>query len=425
MPELPVPQARAARELGVRRDEFRLAVDLGFVRTVPGSPPGTADAHGDPARRRVPRAEIERLKAAPDFPEGLRERVKAVGTAEGAELLSVTRDRFARLARTGHFSPVRFYVNRYRAVVWLYPAAELAEFALNHPRLLSGRLPLDVRTRADDGRQDWRPRNWRARRLGALLRASGDPWVRTAAIASLLDAAHVAEVVDDLYERVYLDRLRPGPPVWRPNAPAAREIADRLMLADDPDEILWHRMSLGLALDEARAEREAPRPGMPSDVASPSVPALQPMTSTMRGRRATTVTSPEGAPSGTPMTLTPSLDDFGAMEVRAGRWGSRPVVSTPAAPAPPARPAPPTPPASSTPPVFSTPPGSSALQAAPSTLQDPPTPHASSAPLWPATAPQFPSGRPAGVRRPPGRRFRRSLLDRLRRRKEATPRPGG
>ncbi|WMX43690.1 DUF6397 family protein [Streptomyces roseicoloratus] len=288
VPDLLVPQARAARELELRRDEFRLAVDLGIVRTVPWPPPGTVEVDGGPARRRrVPRAEIERLRAAPDFPEGLRERVRAVGTAEGAELLAVTRDRFARLARTGHFSPVRFYVNRYRAVVWLYPAAELAEFALNHPRLLTGRLPLDVRTRADDSRQDWRPRNWRARRLGALLRATGNPWVRTAAIASLLDPAHVAEVVDDPYERVYLDRLRPAPPVWRPNGPAAREIADRLILADDPDEILWHRMSLALALDEARAEREAPRPGMPSAAASPT--ALRPLTPAFT---ASTATSP-------------------------------------------------------------------------------------------------------------------------------------
>ncbi|MFD5325301.1 DUF6397 family protein [Streptomyces sp. NPDC127092] len=380
MPDLPVPQVRAARELGLRRDEFRLAVDLGFVRTVRGAPPGTADVHGDPARRRVPRGEIERLKAAPDFPEGLRERVRAVGTAEGAELLAVTRDRFARLARTGHFSPVRFYINRYRAVVWLYPAAELAEFALNHPRLLTGRLPLDVRTRADEERQDWRPRNWRARRLGALLRASSDPWDRTAAIASLLDPAHVAEVVDDPYERVYLHRLRPAPPIWRPNTPAAREIADRLMLADDPDEILWHRMSLGLALDEARAEREAPRPGMPSGAGSP-----------MASRS---------------MTSAPSPGDFGPMDVRAGRWTPRPVVATPAPPTSPA------------------PSGSSAASGPPAPPA-PPSPSAPPAPVLFAAAPPFPAGRPAGVTRPPGRRVRRSLLDRLRRRKEVMPRAGG
>ncbi|MEU6975684.1 DUF6397 family protein [Streptomyces sp. NPDC046371] len=258
-----VTPGRAAEELGLRRDEFQLAVQLGIVRTVSAAT-GSASAAGPDgpgagARRRVHRSEIERLRAAPDFPEGLRERVRVVGATEGARLLEVTRDRFTRLARTGHFSPLRFYVNRYRAVVWLYPAAELAEFALNHPGLLSGRLPLDVRSR-EDGHEDWRPRNWRARRLGSLLRASRDPWVRTAAIASLLDPLQVAEVVDDPYERAYLDRLRPEPPAWRPTGPTARERADRLMLADDPDEILWHRMSLALALDEARADRPAPLP---------------------------------------------------------------------------------------------------------------------------------------------------------------------
>ncbi|MFI8966120.1 DUF6397 family protein [Streptomyces sp. NPDC053493] len=265
---------RAARELGLRRDEFQLAVDLGIVRTVPGPEPGTGDRTADPRRRRVARGEIERHKAAPDFPVGLRERVRAVGATEGARLMGVTLDRFARLARTGHFSPVRFYVSRYRSVVWLYPAAELAEFALTHRGLLTGRLPLDVRARADEG-EDWRPRNWRARRLGMLLRASHDPWVRAAAIAALLDPVHLAEVVDDPYERLYLDRLRPDPPVWRPHAAAAREIADRLLLADDPDETLWHRMSLALALDEARADRQAPAPGATGH--PETAPALMPV----------------------------------------------------------------------------------------------------------------------------------------------------
>lgn len=283
-----VTPGRAARELELRRDEFEFAALTGIVRTVPGPGPGPglwagpADSPVDIARRRVPYTEIERLRAAEDFPDGLHERVRTVGTTEGARLLEVTPQRFARLARTGHFSPVRFYVNRYRAVVWLYPAAELGEFAAEHPGLLTGRLPPDVRER-EDARADWRPRNWRARRLGLLLRAGDDPWVRAAAIAALLDPVHRAEVVDDPFERAYLDRLRPAPPGWLPTSPVAREIADRILLADDPDEILWHRMSLALALDEARADRQAPLPGAPhpttvrapwnSPVPAPPVPA--------------------------------------------------------------------------------------------------------------------------------------------------------
>ncbi|WP_405861450.1 DUF6397 family protein [Streptomyces sp. NBC_00090] len=245
-----VTPAQAARELELRRDEFRLATQLGLVRTVPV---------GEGERRRVERGEIDRLKAAPDFPQGLRDRVRAVGTREAAGLLSVPPDRFTRLVRTGHLSPVRFYLNRYRAVVWLYLAAEVTEFARTNPALLTGRLPLDVRERLD-AYEDSRPRNWRARRLALLLRATDDPWARAAAIASILDPVHLAEVVGDPYERAHLDRLRPPPPPGHPVSAAAREVADRLARADEPDEILWHRMSLALALDEARGDRPAPHP---------------------------------------------------------------------------------------------------------------------------------------------------------------------
>ncbi|MCX5395124.1 DUF6397 family protein [Streptomyces sp. NBC_00094] len=248
-----VTPGQAAEELELRRGEFRLATQLGLVRTVPV---------GEGERRRVERTEIDRLRAAPDFPEGLRERVRAVGTREAAALLSVPQDRFTRLARTGHLSPVRFYLNRYRAVVWMYLAAEVSEFALTHPALLAGRLPQDVRERLD-AHEDARPRNWRMRRLGLLLRATDDPWVRAAAIASMLDPVHLAEVVGDPYERAHLDRLRPLPQPAHAVSPAAREVTDRLARADEPDEVLWHRMSLALALEEARADRPAPRPGEP------------------------------------------------------------------------------------------------------------------------------------------------------------------
>ncbi|MEV3987453.1 DUF6397 family protein [Streptomyces sp. NPDC049837] len=245
-----VAYGRAAQRLELKRKEFDLAVQLGHVRTVPGVNGG---------RRRVAEEEIERLRAAPDFPTGLRERVRTVGTTSAAELASITGDRFTKLARTGHFTPVAFYLNRYRAVVWLYVAGEVREFADRHPELLAGRLPTAVRAKLDAG-QDTRPRNWRARRLGLLLRQAEDPWTAAAAIASLLTPVQVAEVVDDPYERAHLDRLRPEPPYARPESLAARDLMDRLLLADDPDEILWHRMSLSLTLDEARALRPAPRP---------------------------------------------------------------------------------------------------------------------------------------------------------------------
>ncbi|WP_306327177.1 DUF6397 family protein [Streptomyces venezuelae] len=246
-----VAPGRAAQELELRREEFRLAVQLGLVRTVPV---------GEAGRRQVERCELDRLRAAPDFPAGLRDRVRAVGTGEAAALLDITPERFTRLARTGHVSPVRFSVNRYRAVVWSYLAEEVAEFGLGRPALLTGRLPLDLRERLA-AHEDLRPRNWRARRLGVLLRATDDPWARAAAIASLLAPVQTAEVVDDPYERAHLDRLRPPAPPGMPVRAAAREIAERLTRAADPDEILWQRMSLALALDEARADRPAPYPG--------------------------------------------------------------------------------------------------------------------------------------------------------------------
>ncbi|MFZ4300895.1 DUF6397 family protein [Streptomyces cinereoruber] len=261
-----VTPARAAQELDLKRDEFRLAVQLGLVRTVPVGEGGRG------GRQRVERRELDRLRAAPDFPAGLRDRVRAVGTREAAALLGITPERFTRLARTGHLSPVRFSLNRYRAVVWTYLAEEVADFGRACPALLTGRLPLELRERLA-AHEDLRPRNWRARRLALLLRAAADPWARASAIATLLDPLQVAEVVDDPYERAHLDRLRPPPPPGMPVPAAAREIAERLARADDPDEILWHRLSLALALDEARAACPAPYPGetaRPAPIAPPA-----------------------------------------------------------------------------------------------------------------------------------------------------------
>ncbi|WP_411083360.1 DUF6397 family protein [Streptomyces sp. cmx-18-6] len=242
---------RAAQELGLRRGEFELAVHLGLIAVTAG--PGGG-------RPRVPEQEITRLREQPGFPDGLAERVRTVGTSEGAALLGIVPARFTRLARAGCVSPVTFYLNRYRAVVWLYLADELAAFATEEPGLLAGPIPAEMRTILEAG-GDRRARNWRSQRIHRLLNRTRDPWARAAVEASALDSAHLAEVVDDPYERAYLVRVRPEPVFGRPGSVAARETMGELMLADDPDEILWRRLNLTLELDRAREERPAPRPG--------------------------------------------------------------------------------------------------------------------------------------------------------------------
>ncbi|MFD6285878.1 DUF6397 family protein [Streptomyces sp. NPDC060205] len=245
-------QSRAARELGLKRGEFDLAVRLGRIRTVPDEGGGG---------HRVTREEIDRVQAEDGFPETLRERVKAVGTSEGAALMGVTTARFTRFARLGLVVPVKFYLNRYRAVVWLYLAEELRQFAddKKHAPLLNGRVPETLRAQLETG-LDLRARNWRGRHLGFLLRQNEDPWARAAVVASLLDPVQVAEIVPDPYERAYMDRYRPEQTTHgAPDSPAAL-ITARIMTATDPDEISWLRADLANGLEEARDRRAAPRP---------------------------------------------------------------------------------------------------------------------------------------------------------------------
>ncbi|MFF0183374.1 DUF6397 family protein [Streptomyces sp. NPDC005244] len=259
---------RAARELELRRGEFDLAVHLGCVRTVPDEGGGG---------RRVARAEIDRLRSEAGFPETLHERVKAVGTTEGAALMGMTTTRFTRLARLGLVVPVKFYVNRYMAIVWLYLAEELRQFAADekHAPLMKGRTPEGLRGQLEEG-VDLRPRNWRGRHLGFQLRQSGDPWARAAVVASLLDPVQVAEVVRDPYERAYLNRLRPARvPGATPDSPSTL-IAERIMTAADPDEIGWLRADLLQTLAEAREDRPAPRPTPPSAQSMPAAPQDRP-----------------------------------------------------------------------------------------------------------------------------------------------------
>ncbi|WNZ13505.1 DUF6397 family protein [Streptomyces sp. 11x1] len=273
--------SRAARELGLKRSEIDLAVQLGCLRTV------VDDGGGG---RRVTRAEVERLRAEKGFPETLRERVEAVGTKAAAEILGVPPTRFTRLARLGLVTPVKFSLNRYRAVLWLYPSAELRQFAADgrNAPWLTERVPEDLRRRLEAG-LDLRPRNWRGRHLGALLRQADDPWSRAAAMASLLDPVQVAEIVHDPYERAHLHFHRPvRAEHGTPDSPAAR-ITARIMTADDPDEIAWLRADLQRSLGEARAHRLAPRPRrkVPWSPAWDETPgaAARPTARPPRGRR--------------------------------------------------------------------------------------------------------------------------------------------
>lgn len=240
---------RAREELELETGEFELAVQLGEIRSVPA-------AQG---RRRVPRDEVDRLRGAEDFPRALRERLRVVGSLEGADLIGVSRDRFVKLAKAGFIRPVRWYVNRYRAVVWMYLAGEVEQYARDHPELLHGRLPVTLRGVLDDG-ADHRARGWRARRAGQLVRDAAGAWEEAAVWAALLGTDGAAEVVPDLYERAYLRRLRSGLPAGRPGEFASREVIDAAVTADHPDEIALARLSLAESLDRARRDRPAPRP---------------------------------------------------------------------------------------------------------------------------------------------------------------------
>ncbi|MGW0790466.1 DUF6397 family protein [Streptomyces sp. NPDC002911] len=254
-----VSAGRAARELNLKRGEFDLAVHLGLI--------GAEPAAGG-ARPRIRQEEIDRLRALPGFPESLRDQVRTAGTAEGATLLGVSPVRFTGLARVGCISPVAFYLNRYRTVVWLYLVDELLAFAAREPDLLAGKSPVGMRTMLDEG-TDRRARNWRSRRVDQLLSRNDDPWARAALQASALDPVQLAEVVEDPYERAYLARVQPDPAFARPGSVSGREAMVRLILADDPDEILWRRVNLTLELEHAREVRPAPRPGIE--------PAFRPM----------------------------------------------------------------------------------------------------------------------------------------------------
>ncbi|MDX6316016.1 MAG: hypothetical protein QOF44_5480 [Streptomyces sp.] len=252
---------RAREELELDLAEFEVALQLAKVRTV----------QSGVGRRRVPQAEVERLRAEPGFPGALRRRLAVVGSVEGADLIGISRDRFSKLARGGLITPVRWYANRYRAVVWLYPADEVRRFAHDNPELLTGRLPADLREALDEG-EDHRARSWRARRAAGFVRDAADAWCEAAVWAELLGPEAAAQTAPDIYERTYLRRLRPGMPPSGIGPNAVRAIVEATVLADHPDEIAGARTRLAEALARARAERAAPRPESPAPPAEPGAP---------------------------------------------------------------------------------------------------------------------------------------------------------
>ncbi|MFF5719124.1 DUF6397 family protein [Streptomyces buecherae] len=263
----------AARELGCPRRELEFAVQLGAVRSVGlgelalwgrptvGRDQGAPAVPGASWQRRVLRSEVERLAADPCALRALRGRLRLVGTAQAAELLGISPGRFTRLARGGCVSPARFYVNRYRAIVWLYLAAELAEFAAGEPELSATRVPERLRA-VMRTEADWRGRNWRARRVGQLLAHSSDPWSRAAVSAAVLSTDALAEAVPDPTERAYLRELDPPLSPVRAVAPAVCAVVDEVVTADDRDEVIWHQIGLATALEDARLTPPAAPPAI-------------------------------------------------------------------------------------------------------------------------------------------------------------------
>ncbi|MEU7429613.1 DUF6397 family protein [Streptomyces sioyaensis] len=265
---------RAARELELRTGEFELALQLGEVRTVPAGRDDRPGGAGSLGRRRVPAEEIARLQAEPGFPEALRDRIRAVSTTEAAALMGVGPGRVLRLTRAGCFGPVRFYVNRYGAVVWLYLASEVTGFAEREPALMRGNTPAAMRVMLDSG-QDWRARQWRSRRVAQLMGQTDDPWESAAVIAAVLPPEELASVAEDPLERSLLRRLRPTLASVITVTPAARESFERVVTAEEFDEVLWYRVNLSRGLERARRE-DPGRLRTPAAAASTTRPGQPP-----------------------------------------------------------------------------------------------------------------------------------------------------
>ena len=299
-----VSLSRARDELGLDYDEFEVALQVGEVPTVVCGP----------GVWKVPRAELARLRGAEGRPDTLLERLRLVSSGGAAEAMGTGRDRFVRLARAGCVRPVRWYVNQYRVVVWLYLAREAAEFAEGNPGVLSGRLPVPLRGSGDGG-TDLRARGWRARRAEQLVRDAADAWEEAAVWAALLGPEIAAEAVPDPYERAHLQRLRSALPPGRPGRATPEQVRS-VTTADAPDEIAAGLGALAEALGRARAGQPAPRPSpLPPDAAGRRARTPPPARRGLRrllGRRAAAGPGRDRQSSPTPVsriTARPSSSD--------------------------------------------------------------------------------------------------------------------
>ncbi len=255
--------ARARDALGLDYDEFELAVQIGEVSTV------VCGTHS----WKVKSEEVDRLLAEEGHPLPLLDRVRLVGSAEAARELGVGRERFVRLARAGHIRPVRWYVNRYRALVWMYLARDLPVLAEQFPELLKGPLPEELRAAVAEG-GDERARGWRSRRVTQLLRDASDAWDEAAVWSALLGPELVDSAVPDPYERAHLRKLRAALPPGRPGMATPEQIK-AIATADHPDEVAPALVALADALGRARNAR--PAPGRAVGAAAGLVAGLAPL----------------------------------------------------------------------------------------------------------------------------------------------------
>ncbi|MGW5390333.1 DUF6397 family protein [Streptomyces koyangensis] len=238
----------AARALGVRQNELETAVGLGLLATTEGT--------GEPGERpKVPASEIRRLLPSVDQPDGLRAQVATTGARDGAALLGITEERFAKLARLGLLTPVRCHLNRYHCVVWRYLADELRAVRRHQAPHLTGQLPPPLRQLLATG-DDARPRTWRRRVLAQRLGRAGTTWERAAAVAALLPRSHTAALLTPDEQRS-LDAARPRPLFARARSATAERALEPLARALPGPETEQYAAEFAELLDEART---APRP---------------------------------------------------------------------------------------------------------------------------------------------------------------------